>query len=118
MKFLDYTQDSHLRWSTVGTLGKIGKGNAKAINTLVQLLKTLDKESKENDFQLYQLANKTAESLTQILESPRQMMEVVTELKDCKQLSACHQVLWHCAQNLTYPEFFQAWNPSASRTSS
>jgi hypothetical protein len=25
--------------------------------------------------------------------------------------SACHNVLWYCAQNMTYPAFYQAWDP-------
>ncbi|MBD0265962.1 MAG: HEAT repeat domain-containing protein, partial [Tolypothrix sp. Co-bin9] len=116
VSFLNSTQDNHLQWETVKSLGKIGKGSHQAIKALVQVLKTLDKKNnKEGDYQYYSLAAQTAKSLTQILENHQQIVEVVTDLKDCKQLSAGHQVLWYCAQNLTYPEFFQAWNSNSSK---
>ncbi|WP_373693691.1 hypothetical protein [Limnofasciculus baicalensis] len=23
---------------------------------------------------------------------------------------ACYRLIWHCAQNMTYPDFYQAWH--------
>ena len=25
---------------------------------------------------------------------------------------ACYRLIWHCAQNMTYPDFFEAWHKS------
>ncbi len=51
-----------------------------------------------------------------------QMEEVVTELKDrildrptknnFREYRHWYQIIWQCAQTLTYPEFYQAWHPS------
>ncbi|MEG3973283.1 hypothetical protein QT970_01520 [Microcoleus sp. herbarium8] len=44
----------------------------------------------------------------------------VSGLKDCltseisendfNRYTICYQVIWHCAENMTYPEFYQAWH--------
>ncbi len=48
------------------------------------------------------------------------MAEVVTALKDYlsnqsyendfERFENCYQVIWHCAQHMTYPAFYQAWH--------
>ncbi|MEI2580450.1 NACHT domain-containing protein [Scytonema sp. PRP1] len=88
------------------SLGKIDPGNEKAINTLVKLLYSTD----INDT-LYLLV---PDILKQILQ-PNQMKTVVTKLKDYLSNSEVYhidvyeEVLWHCAQNMSYPAFYQAW---------
>ncbi len=29
---------------------------------------------------------------------------------DCERFKDCYSVIWHCAQNMTYPDFYQAWH--------
>lgn len=50
-----------------------------------------------------------------------QMPQVVVALKDYLSKSnwdssyryeACYRVIWHCAQNMTYPDFLEAWHKS------
>lgn len=58
--------------------------------------------------------------LNKILVNNFQIAEVVTDLKnrlsdeaynnDFDQYDLCHEVIWHYAQTLTYPEFYQAWH--------
>jgi HEAT repeat protein len=60
------------------------------------------------------------ERLVKILVS-HQLESVVSTLKDCLSDQVgkndyslyynCYKVIWHCAQNMTYPAFYQAWHP-------
>jgi hypothetical protein len=35
---------------------------------------------------------------------------IVTELKDYIEDAEVYEIIWHCAQNMTYPAFYQAWH--------
>jgi hypothetical protein len=49
---------------------------------------------------------------------PKQYAEVIIALKDCvtddkahsTRSSKSYEVIWHCAKNMPYPEFYQAWH--------
>ncbi|MDF0556499.1 HEAT repeat domain-containing protein [Kamptonema sp. UHCC 0994] len=93
------------------SLGKIGKDNPVAIASLVELIGTSQ----------YELTRRqAAESLGKILTLPQQIAGVVTALKDYlsdetynndfDRLNNCYKVLWHCAQSLPYPTFYEAWH--------
>ena len=68
---------------------------------------------------LYVIAN----SLKDIL-AEAQMAVVVTALKDYLSIEtykhdfwrfdACHKVIWYCAQNMSYPDFYRTWNGEPS----
>jgi hypothetical protein len=67
-----------------------------------------------------QTIRETAESLINILTTPQQYAGVVTALKhnlsdevyqnNFKRFEASYEVLWNCAENLPYPDFYQAWH--------
>lgn len=92
------------------SLGKIDPGNETAIATLVQLI-----TSTENEFTRWQ----AAESLKKILRND-QFSGIVTALKeylsdetyenDFQRFRECYILIWHCAQTMPYPEFYQAWH--------
>jgi hypothetical protein len=94
--------------ATAESLGKIDPGNEIAIATLVKLILN----GRDED----EIA---ANSLNSILQGD-QFPKVVTALKhymtdlvyenNFSFYSACHDVLWRCAQNMTYPDFYQAWH--------
>jgi HEAT repeat protein/transcriptional regulator with XRE-family HTH domain len=94
--------------ATAESLGKIDPGNKIAIATLVKLILN----GRDED----EIA---ANSLNSILQGD-QFPKVVTALKhymtdlvyenNFSFYSACHDVLWRCAQNMTYPDFYQAWH--------
>jgi HEAT repeat protein/GTPase SAR1 family protein len=89
------------------SLGKIDPGNEIAINTLVELILNGWDEDEV-----------VANSLKLILQG-NLFPKVVTALKhymtdqhyeeNFSFYSACHDVIWRCAQNMTYPAFYQAW---------
>ncbi|MGK7926822.1 MAG: HEAT repeat domain-containing protein [Spirulina sp.] len=117
------------------SLAKIGTGKETVILELVQLLDSSEDDyirsqaakslvpiwmflnSSEDDWQDYTF-RQAAESLGQIC-SPRNFAEVVTTLKeslnDSQRFNEEYNeedyfVIWYCAQNMTYPDFYRAWH--------
>jgi HEAT repeat protein/transcriptional regulator with XRE-family HTH domain/energy-coupling factor transporter ATP-binding protein EcfA2 len=94
------------------TLQKIGQDNETAILALINLLC-----SSSDETILYQ-ATKSIEKMLQ----QEQMPKVVTTLKYYllkNNYESCfkrysYQILWKCAQTLSYPEFYQAWHATTT----
>jgi HEAT repeat protein/transcriptional regulator with XRE-family HTH domain len=92
------------------SLGQIDKFNLIAVYALVKLIRSSQNED---------ICRRTADSLKTILGVP-QMAEVVTGLRDYLsdqtykndfwRFYACYKLIWHCAQNMPYPEFYRAWH--------
>jgi HEAT repeat protein/energy-coupling factor transporter ATP-binding protein EcfA2 len=97
---------------TILTLQKIGQDNETAILALINLLC-----SSSDETILYQ-ATKSIEKMLQ----QEQMPKVVTTLKYYllkNNYESCfkrysYQILWKCAQTLSYPEFYQAWHATTT----
>jgi predicted NACHT family NTPase len=94
--------DDDTRSDAAYSLGEIDPGNENAIATLVQLLQSpyLD------NFTRWQ----AAVSLGKILQSNEQRFLAVKALKDYLQFNANYNVIWKCAQNMPYPDFYNAWH--------
>ncbi len=68
----------------------------------------------------YSRRSDAAEILGKILTTPQHYAGVVSALKDClsdevyqnnfDRFDKCYKVIWNCAENLPYPEFYQAWH--------
>ncbi|MDZ8135902.1 MAG: NACHT domain-containing protein [Nostoc sp. DedQUE04] len=99
-------QSNHLDNDTLmlsAALGQIDPGNEIAITTLVQLLQstTVDDNIRE----------RAAHSLGKILQVNKHRFEVVKALSGYWQLnSEYYDLAWECAQNMPYPDFYQAWH--------
>ena len=93
------------------SLGKIAVGNENAINALVDLIGNQDVDDL---IKLY-----AAESLGKILKD-KHMPKIVTALtpylsvetynNNPSQFERCYKIIWECAENMTYSEFYQAWH--------
>ncbi|MEA5564063.1 NACHT domain-containing protein [Anabaena sp. UHCC 0399] len=101
------TQNPHINFLTqvqaAFSLGLINPGNKIAISTLVQLLlsKDVDEDTRSD----------AAESLGGILQNNQHRFEVVKAVSGYLQLNNNrYSVLWKCAQNMPYPDFYQAWH--------
>jgi HEAT repeat protein len=91
-------------------LAKIDKGSPTAVEALVKLIR--------NSLNEFFNSRLVVDALKDIL-AEEQMTGVVTALKDYlsaqsrkndnKRFHACYKVIWHCAQNMPYPDFYQAW---------
>ncbi|MBX9252587.1 HEAT repeat domain-containing protein [Desmonostoc muscorum CCALA 125] len=103
--------DDPTRWQAVCSLGKIGSGNQKAIAALIELIGNpqLDDDTR------WEAPSNLAEIL-----SEEQMPNVVTMLKDylspetyknnIGRFYHCYELIWKCAQSMSYPAFYQAWH--------
>jgi HEAT repeat protein/energy-coupling factor transporter ATP-binding protein EcfA2 len=110
------SQDESTRRQAAWSLEKIGQGNQTAIADLVDLIRTSQDEDTRR---------RAAESLKKILEKS-QMGAAVTGLKDClfddtyendfERFHDCYKLIWHCAQTMPYPEFYQAWHTQTTGT--
>ena len=104
---------------TVVRLGEINRGNPTVLSALLQLI-----QSSEND----DICRQVVHSLKKILQDERVAKIIVTELRsylsnesyknDGKRFDACYEVVWHCAQIMPYPAFYQAWHHSHLTTHS
>ncbi|MCC5657420.1 HEAT repeat domain-containing protein [Nostoc sp. XA010] len=106
------SQDEDIRSLAASSLEKITKDNLPiAITVLEALLLT----SQDED-----IRRLGASSLGETLTEYEKMTVVVSPLKkylsdeiyenDFEQWKDCYQVIWHCAQTMTYPAFYQAWH--------
>ncbi|OAB57490.1 histidine kinase [Phormidium willei BDU 130791] len=110
IKLTDTSENENIRLWATKSLGKIGQGNPTAIATLVKLT---------NDNAIMMMKD-AAETLRKILTTRQHYAGVVTALKDCLSDEVCqndfdrfnklYEVIWNCAENLPYPEFYQAWH--------
>ena len=108
---LPKTEDEYTRLQVAYNLGKIAVGNQTAIDALVDLLSQTENESTRR-----QVAN----CLQEILETKKQFHQAVTLFKNYHTSATYEsnydlykttfQLLWYCAQNLTYPDFYTAWH--------
>ncbi|MEZ2251187.1 HEAT repeat domain-containing protein [Microcoleus sp.] len=103
--------DEDTRRQAAYSLGEIGKDNPVALSALVELIGT----SQDNNNR-----RQGAESLKKICQDNRVAIVALSGLKDCltseiyendsNRYTICYQVIWDCAQNMTYPEFYRAWH--------
>lgn len=129
IKLLD-SKDS-LCEDVVNTLGKIGSGNKKVINALSQLLYSCDDQNIKTEVavSLGKIDTGNQEAVSYLLRllrysaTPQLTANIVkkvlpnslyplaiSSLKDSSFNNECSELLWHCSQNMTYPEFYCAWH--------
>jgi predicted NACHT family NTPase len=103
------SQDESIRSRAAYSLAEIDKNNPIAIATLVELMNSQDES----------IRSLAVNRLKTTLVKP-QMAVLVTELKDYlsdethendfERYRDYYKIIWHCAQNLPYPDFYQAWH--------
>ncbi|BAY26800.1 hypothetical protein NIES2100_66160 [Calothrix sp. NIES-2100] len=91
-------------------LAQLNPGNLVALKTLLQLLKSTTSDT---------LRKRTAENLKEIL-LHEQLPEAIASLKNCcceqfttyevERCRDCYKLIWHCADNMDYLEFYQIWH--------
>ncbi len=110
VQILESTTDNFNCWLAADSLGRIDPGNQIAVTKLIQLIELTDDES---------ICKQAAKSLKKILQED-QLAAIVTTLKaylsdetyknDFTRFRYCYELVWHCAENMTYPAFYQAWH--------
>ncbi|MEH2382262.1 MAG: HEAT repeat domain-containing protein [Nostoc sp.] len=94
--------DNYTRRHAAYSLEKIDPGNEKAIAALLQLLQstTVDDSTRRN----------AASSLGEIIQNNQHRIAVVKALSSYWRLDDYYNLAWKCAQNMPYPDFYQAWH--------
>ncbi|MEG4301150.1 HEAT repeat domain-containing protein [Microcoleus sp. D3_18a_C4] len=108
--FIRNSRDADTRCRAASSLGKIEKYHPVAIATLIELIPNYHPEYSIFD---------PADSLLKIMKG-KHFATAVSGLKKCLtseiyknnfgRNERCHEVIWECAENMTYPEFYQAWH--------
>ncbi|MGQ4648940.1 HEAT repeat domain-containing protein [Lyngbya aestuarii] len=110
MQLIDTTVDKYTSRQAADSLGKIDPGNETAIAALVQLIQSLKDES---------IGWQAADSLKKVLRK-EQLNRIIVALKDdlsdeiykneAQRFYQCYELIWYCAQTMSYPDFYQAWH--------
>ncbi|MBD3561495.1 HEAT repeat domain-containing protein, partial [Planktothrix sp. FACHB-1355] len=107
---LQTSQDEFTRWQAATSLGQIDPGNQDAIAALIELLHTSGDE---------ETRGRVVHSLRVILDENScglgvtGLKDFLTERvyeNDFDLYGRCYEIVWHCAQNMTYPDFYKAWH--------
>ncbi len=95
---------------------------------LPEILDRIDQNHPEDSFKLVELIQNSEDDFTRGLGADilvriikgKHLATAISGLKHCltsevyeKNLNRykdCYKVIWHCAQNMTYPHFYQAWH--------
>jgi HEAT repeat protein/signal recognition particle GTPase len=118
VNLLETNEHENMRRQAAYSLGEIDPGNEKAIKALVNLLETTEHENTRWE---------VAERLGKIIETNEKYAYFVSQLqphlsdknyrKDSDYdrfkidlFNICYQIIWQCAQNLPYHQFYQLWN--------
>ncbi|MCC5663006.1 HEAT repeat domain-containing protein [Nostoc sp. CHAB 5784] len=119
LNLIDTSQDEFTRRQAAFSLGKIDPGNERAIAALVKLIATFEDKYSPRDenienimpwFDNMMTCQEALRSLEKIL-SADQMAKVVIDLgSDSKLNDDRYGVISHCAQNIPYSAFYQAWH--------
>jgi uncharacterized protein (UPF0147 family) len=122
-KFIDSTKNDRFLFLAACSLDKIDTGNQKALFTLIEFVQAVDRwnnvqtdewDNGENWLSIHHVVNKLQEILP-----VNQMPQVIVALNTCLSkfgrydscwYETCYNLIWHCAQNMTYPDFFDAWH--------
>ena len=102
--------NEYTRWVAAVFLGEIDNYKPVAVSALVELIRNSGEEY---------IRLEAAENLGEIMKG-KHFEIAVSGLKDCltseiyendyNRYEICYKVIWDCAQNMTYPEFYQAWH--------
>jgi len=114
IQILYNSQDDKVNQLGAWILGEAAKGSLEATHALMQILTTSAVEV---------IRYEATEGLKKILQG-KLFSVVVTSLKACltnyvykhdhSLYKYCYEVIWHCAQNMPYQEFYTAWQGELS----
>ncbi len=102
--------DRDIKDTAVYSLGEIGVGNENAINALVDLIgnQDVDKNTKYHAVKSLGIILKD-EPMSRVVTDLKAYLSVETSNNNSNLVKKCYGIIWKCAQNMTYPEFHQAW---------
>lgn len=113
---------SRTRYHAADSLLNLYPGNKPAIKTLIELIKSSNQSNDDIDTQTpTYLANASDKAADRLIQSFKDIniSDIVVSLKillvdkilenDIEKFIRCHSIIGRCAQNMSYPEFYQAF---------
>jgi len=114
----EYMNDGIYIGDAAVSLGKVDPGNSMAFSTLLDFILRGEDEDEIMADKLQSILQ-VPDAFKVILQN-NQFKEIVAALRHYMTdqvyednfffYSACHEVIWHCAQNMTYRDFSEAWH--------
>lgn len=115
-------------WSVAQGLANVDINNERSISALLKFVKTFQKTSDQRDRQRLTDCFKHLKSTELLTKVVRELKECLnpkhTDLEDNElengaylawedvegvRSEVAYQIIWNCAQNMSYPDFYQAW---------
>jgi HEAT repeat protein len=103
--FEDFCESS----KALDSLGEIGKGSKDAIHALVKVLEIAKAEYARRRATKSLLKITTDEHRQEVVSLLQPHLKAETYENNFDLFKDCYVVLWDCAQNMPYPDFYQAW---------
>lgn len=108
--FNDLTEEEIL--TLAYDLSKIKEAKNILFNKLLELTFAKDSSKKLKIICWYLQRMITRKNAKKIIHSYRNYLSNQVMIKDYKNSHEIDNLLWHCAQHMSYPEFYQAWHES------
>ena len=103
--------DYSTKYPALESLGQIGVGNENAIKGLVDLIRNPNVDYSTKRYAAGSLGEiLTDEHIPIVLKALKAYLSVETSKNTSYLLDNYYRIIWKCAQNMTYPEFHQAWH--------
>ncbi|GAB4461615.1 MAG: hypothetical protein OHK0037_11030 [Elainellaceae cyanobacterium] len=103
IELFNLSQDRNVRQRIIFSLGKVAHNNKQATIFLLGVLETIT-DPVLGETALYFLGK---------IKAPELLELVVRNLKEYEGAEV-EDILWYCAQSMTYPDFYLAWNSSSN----
>ena len=100
-----------IKASAAEVLIALDSGNPKSLGRLISLLE----QDKDNDLLIKKLNRMLPSNYFEIVISElKQFIDTQTYETKRNLYNNCFKTLWYCAQNMSYPDFYQAWHGSTT----
>jgi HEAT repeat protein len=112
VKLIESSEHKYPCAEVSNSLGEISTVRETAIAVLVRLI-----ESTENELARQKSSDRLKdilrdEHLAGIVVALKEYLSHETYKNDVQRFQDCYKLIWHCAQNMSYPDFYQAWHNS------
>ncbi len=119
INIIELTNDSNMRMSCFWTLERIGAlSNPDVIHKLINLILITENLATRHEIAICLTQITQLEILNILVANFKNYTADQVRDDDAWLYMASHDIVWHCAQHMSYPEFYYAWNSPALITSS
>ncbi len=109
ISLIDNCLDEATRCQAASNLAQIDCGNPVAITALFDLLSNSQRSYRQATQALVEILRGNLCSCSIVVSRLRDLISIDYK-NDFNRYKACYEVIWHCAQNMAYPDFYQSWH--------